>query len=110
MKIEINKDYIKNLYNGKIVNLPHGSGIDLEWDIVDQKARYIIHNSYHLMNENGFYDGWLDFYLTIPKENPINFKLRFRNLDSTGYYKVNRYMIREYLEDLFAYVISELEE
>ncbi len=31
---------IRNRDNGKIVNLPHGSGIDFEWDIVDQKELF----------------------------------------------------------------------
>lgn len=47
--------------------LPHGSGIDADWDIVKHRAAspttgiVIFSNSYHTMTDLGYYDGWLDF-------------------------------------------------
>ena len=46
--------------------LPHGSGIDCLWTV----DRFIngtvhFHNEYHAMNENGMYDGWYDFKVTL---------------------------------------------
>ena len=46
--------------------LPHGSGIDAAWRIERKKNGSIVaSSSYHGMNENGFYDGWQDFSVTI---------------------------------------------
>ena len=45
--------------------LPHGSGIDAEWQF-DTASRGTIRafNSYHLMVD-GYYKAWADFYVTI---------------------------------------------
>jgi hypothetical protein len=48
--------------------LPRGSGFDsyptIERD-TDKPNRIVISGSYHKMDENGFYDGWHDYCLTI---------------------------------------------
>jgi len=46
--------------------LPHGSGIDSDWRIVVKKngAVYVF-GSYHQMDENGMYNGWVDFTVII---------------------------------------------
>lgn len=59
-----------------LANLPHGSGIDGTWlSYIDFKrnGRYkftmnklVCTNSIHCMNENGYYNGWIPFTLTIP--------------------------------------------
>lgn len=44
------------------IELPHGSGIDGDWNIVRQKnGSWVCSNSFHRMNESGFYDGWTPF-------------------------------------------------
>ena len=48
--------------------LPHGSGIDgsyyLNWDADPNK--YIEFScQFHLMNDNGYYDGWTDFTVRV---------------------------------------------
>ena len=50
-------------------NLPHGSGIDAEWKYVIQQRCYRFENSFHVMNENGYYEGWQDFALIVPKSD-----------------------------------------
>ena len=47
--------------------LPHGSGIDCDWVIHLDNASYFIvcTNSYHVMNENGMYNGFIDFRVVI---------------------------------------------
>lgn len=57
--------------------LPHGSGIDAQWSIsCDTKHRKVFNCSYHAMDENGYYDGWVDFCVivyqhTSDKFNPL---------------------------------------
>lgn len=55
------------------------------------------------MNEWGFYDGYADFTLRVPKESDdlvADFKLEFNGANSQ--YRQRKYLLREYLEDLFA--------
>lgn len=47
--------------------LPHGSGIDLSWQIdpVDDPSALIVRNGYHCMDPNGFCCGWVDFKVEV---------------------------------------------
>jgi len=115
MKIEINRtpnNYlqlkIKNTDNNKISYLPRGSGINSDYNIIEKENKFIISNVYHYMNEHGFYDGYLPFSIHLNKNNVNDFKLLFNGLNSNGYYRVNKSMLRDYLEDLFAEIFYEL--
>ncbi|MFO7891974.1 MAG: hypothetical protein R6V04_16730 [bacterium] len=101
---------IINTTNNKRTHLPHGSGIDADYSIEETANTYIVENQYHCMNENGFYDGWIPFQLIIPKNDPQSFKLHFINLNGAGWYRVYKYQLRLYLEDLYAMTLSDLEE
>ena len=49
-------------------HLPRGSGIDSGCQIDTSRTdenRLIIESSFHVMDENGFYDGWIDFTVTV---------------------------------------------
>jgi hypothetical protein len=55
--------------------LPHGSGIDARWGFsFNAYNRVFCRNSFHKMDENGFYCGWDDFTLTIDLDN-FTFKI-----------------------------------
>ena len=46
--------------------LPHGAGIDQNWVIEHSgSTEYMCYNSYHAMDGNGHYCGWVDFEVTI---------------------------------------------
>ena len=90
-------------------DLPHGSGIDYDWQIEETEKHFICRNAWHYMNANGYYDGILPFTLKINKANFADFKLTF-SVNSAGRYRVNKGMIREYLEDLFQWRLSEIKE
>jgi hypothetical protein len=47
--------------------LPHGSGFDTDWqaDTGTEDAPLVLHGGYHCMDENGFYNGWLDVSVTV---------------------------------------------
>ena len=81
-------------------NLSHGSGINGDWFIEDHGSYIGCYNLFETMNENGYYDGVVDFQLIIPKKNPEEFKLHFQGRRS--HYYANKYMLRDYLEDCFA--------
>jgi len=112
-----------------VVNkLPHGSGIDSMWGWNTFKnGNVTFYNSYHVMNEVGFYDGWEDFSVRVFKikrtiinvlrgpcegdvqvvfvEGDLDWQVRmsgtFRNEGS-------RYGVREDLEQIIEIAMSEL--
>jgi hypothetical protein len=88
--------------------LPHGSGIDADWYIETKRQTIVASNSYHCMNDVGYYDGWADFTLYIPLKNPMNFKLHFGGQDAQ--YLNRKYMLRDYLEDTIAECLREAEQ
>lgn len=96
-----------NLDNNKKTMLPHGSGIDSDWIVKEKGNKYICYNSFHCMNDVGFYDGWVDFSVTINKQTGDT-KVRF-HADGAGWYRVRKYNLRDYLEDLFAMMMTEVE-
>ena len=87
--------------------LPHGSGINADWHIEDKGSYFRADNSYNAMNEDGFYIGWQDFYLIIPKKNPDDFRLHFTG-DRRILKTTTGYMLRDYLDETFAYAIGEM--
>lgn len=55
--------------------LPHGSGIDFKWEFIFHKNGNITcKNGYHAMDENGYYDGVMDFKVNLfkHKKNVLN--------------------------------------
>lgn len=79
-------------------NLPHGSGIDYDWEIEVKPDRIVCDNAWHLMDEFGYYDCVLPFRVTI---YPDDVRVRFRDLNSYGHRKVRESGLRPYLEELF---------
>lgn len=77
--------------------LSHGSGINADWYVEDKGTYFRASNSFQCMNDMGFYVGWQDFSLIIPKKKPRDFKLHFHG----SQYLARRYMLRDYLEDIF---------
>jgi hypothetical protein len=85
-------------------NLPHGSGINGDWKIVDKGKFFVATNFYETMTDAGFYDAVVDFKVNIPKENPRRFKLTF--IGRVSQYQARKNQLRFYLEDLFAEVLK----
>ena len=84
--------------------LPHGSGINGDWNIEDKGRYFGCYNFYDCMNEVGMYDGVADFQLIIPKKDPMSFRLHF--LGKFAAYQNWKYALREYLDDTFAYCLE----
>ena len=85
--------------------LPHGSGIDCTWEIEDKGKYFKASNSYHCMNETGYYVGYADFSLIIPKKDWKNFRLHFHG--NYSHYLNYRFMLRNYLEDSFVFALLD---
>lgn len=85
-------------------HLPSGSGIDCKWEFEWFPTRVVCRNSWHCMNEHGFYEGYADFSLILYyKKHVKDFRLEFNGYRA---HQLNRkHMIREYLEDHFYYFL-----
>lgn len=64
---DIGRDRLATIDDDTLIDLlPHGSGIDHSWSIDRLKNGHIVcRNSYHGMDENGYYDGWQDFSVKL---------------------------------------------
>lgn len=90
-----------------IDSLPHGSGINADWVIEYNTAgKVVAYNSYHVLDENGYYRIWVDFSIRWAPGEERDFRLMFHT-DSSGRYWVDYTGLREYLEDTIAYCFSE---
>ena len=86
--------------------LPHGSGINCEWFFESLKNGKIrAYNEYSAMNEAGYYVADIPFTLTVDLD-ALDFRLTF---GPAGRYWRERLDLRSYLEDTFAYWMSELD-
>jgi len=85
--------------------LPHGSGINGDWGFDWKRNGSLhLHNGYHCMNENGYYDGWVDFTVILHPNDKEYFRLQF----NSNRYKAEKYMLREYLTDTIYDALEKL--
>jgi hypothetical protein len=86
--------------------LPHGSGIDYNWHCEKNTAGKIVaHNAYHGMDDNGFYCFVADFSVRWTPGQERDFRLMFHGTNAR--YWIERQALRDYLEDLFYYCLTE---
>lgn len=51
--------------------LPHGAGIDAAWHFRSENDYIYASNSFHYMNDTGFYICWIDFEIKIDPNDPL---------------------------------------
>lgn len=87
--------------------LPSGSGFDAKWEYKILKNWKIkFSSSYHQMDEHGYYDGWVDFSVTVDLKDDT-YRLVFHGDWSQ---KQNaKYMHRQYFEDTIHYHLFDKE-
>jgi hypothetical protein len=88
-----------------IKDLPHGSGIDGTTYLDFEKSsenKLVIHSEYHCMNDNGMYDGWVNFTITITPSLSFGFYLKI-----TGNFGKYREVVLDYLVDTFTQAFNE---
>jgi len=90
----------------KIINqLPHGSGIDSDWYISFNPDAMTCENSFHILNENGFYDGWVDFKVSIFW---IKGKYDIESLEIDFFQHDDVSMLSDYLSDTIYHCLEEI--
>lgn len=90
MKHEITIEFLEE-------NLPSGSGFDCDWIIEDIGDWFEASSSYHCMHELGYYDGYADFSIIIPKDNYTALKLTWR--DGFSEHMNDEYDLTDYIEE-----------
>jgi hypothetical protein len=100
------KHYFNYELAEKLCDKVHGSGLDTSPRILDTFAlKYVqILWEFHLMDEDGYYDGYWDFTLKIPRDNPQAFTITGR---SNNHRRKSTYGIKDYLYDIFAQLMDE---
>jgi hypothetical protein len=85
--------------NDMLDELPHGSGIDGDYEILPAECnadKIIFYCEYHAMNENGYYDGWINYKVQVRASLAHGY-----NLSITGNF--GKYQdIKEYLYDVYS--------
>ena len=93
------KNYNSKKLTLNLINSIHGSGVDCDYTVTENKNNILIHNSYHCMDEHGYYDGFCDFTVKINKKTAKVIDLVFHT--NQYYYRKYIWSLREYLEQLF---------
>jgi len=85
--------------------LPQGSGFSLR-DIEFKKNYVVAYMDYHVMNDMGYYIGYVDFSVRIPYTYPDeDFKVVIHGKRS--HYLTRKYLLREFIEDTIALSLEE---
>jgi hypothetical protein len=94
-----NRQDIRDKVN-ELTEVCSGSGIDCEWEIEEYHDRIIAKNSYHGMNEHGYYDSWADFSLTVYFDGAPDWQVKFhgKGFRHKGWFCG----LKDYLEDSFS--------
>ena len=115
-RIQEMRDWNDKLIEAIKDKLPHGSGIDCDWNIQLQKtnyARFVCKNSFHCMDEYGGYCHWQDFTVIVdwkwskqthtdhPEHSFVLDRLEFN-----GRLHACAWGLREYLYDTLVYSLE----
>jgi len=95
-----------------IEKMPSGSGIDCDYSWTKSNGKLILHNSFHNMNDGGYYDGYSEFkvHLILKDDGEwILDKIRFAKsiTDPSTYRKYSNYILLDYLYDTYIWNIEE---
>lgn len=97
----------RNVVEQLIDCLPHGSGIDGTTEVDFRKSNHnliVIHSSFHCMNPDGYYDGWVDFTVTVKPSLISDIDLNIKG--AFGKYGE----VKEYLYDVFYHALKSMVE
>jgi len=67
-----------------------------------KQNKLVIDSSFHTMNENGFYDGWIDFSIIITPSLAHGL-----NIDIKGKFGKKHQDLKDYLADLYYSALTE---
>lgn len=82
--------------------LPHGSGFDAQATLVSYNdQRVVIDAPYHHTNDNGYYDGWVTYRLTIRSTfNGPDIQVKVKGYDNTARKYADDHM-RDYVAEVY---------
>jgi hypothetical protein len=84
--------------------LPHGSGINCDWEFTEYKNKAVkCINYWHYMDENGFYDGFYKFSFNVSQ---IDSGYYFENLRFPESKRVGLWGMVEYISETVHYALS----
>ena len=88
-----------------LAHLPHGAGIDSTWRLYGTPERLTLHNSYHCMNDAGYYDGWTDFKVIVKAS--LAFGLDIRVTGAFGKYADAKDCIHESMDIALRQIVED---
>jgi hypothetical protein len=95
----------------KLVNeMPHGSGFDSPITLNNESTpeKLIFDGSFHCMDENGFYAGWLDFTAIVEPSLQYGFTLDVKIMDKTVVpEEIDTDLLLEYINDSICEVLNK---
>ena len=86
--------------------LPHGSGVNYDWEITTKGNKLYVHNAWDYMDENGFYDDVFPFVVCY-ENNKFKY-LHFLGCTRTQYRKIEYAGLRDYLEYAFCDIENKI--
>lgn len=101
--VDLKKEDLKEYWEHEIEkivekHLPHGcgfdSGIKFSFD-KSKEDRLVFSGAYHVMNEVGYYDGWIDFEIVVMPSLAFEIELKAK-----GRFGKNQWL-GEYIENTF---------
>lgn len=89
--------------------LPNGGGFDCYPEIISANDdKIIIHGSFHVMNENGYYDGWIEFSVIVRPSLQFG---AYVEVKARGMKWPRRYAdMREYIQEVYAEALRSTTE
>ena len=88
--------------------LPHGSGINYDWEINTKRNKLYVYNKWDYMDECGFYDDVFPFVVCY--ENGRFKYLHFVGCTRSQYRKIEYAGLRDYLEYTFCDIEDKIKE
>ena len=109
--IDAYDNHYKTLQNIHKNYLPSGSGFDGEMNIESATdSKLIIRFDWHILNDNGYYDGWLDLLLIMTPNLSNNFDMKIKwYTNGNDKRKVEKYksLIEDFLYDEWYYILTQ---
>ena len=105
-----NQEWLDNheykIENTLMEKLPSGSGIDNGNELDYDKStgeKLVINSAFHTMDDNGGYDGWVDFRVVVTASLQHGF-----NLNIIGNFSSNKnaFGLKEYLYEIYDYTLG----
>ncbi len=84
----------------------HGAGIDCDYELLQNNTSVLLCNYFHCMNEDGYYDGWLNFIVRINKKTQ-NISIQYLQPNHNTYRKYGQ-DLKEYLYDVYCRDTNEI--